>query len=164
MQRRVSTLCTIVISAFLSSCGGDNNELPFIPFDEIALNIESFSITTTNVIPGQSLGINWEIAGIEANFDIRFYISEDNTISSEDVRIIDEDCSFDEDDNCEAGKNIFYQCFYENDLSFDCQSGTQILRRNSLSTFLDQIPKSAFIIMEACGEDCENRALELTFQ
>ena len=49
-------------------------------------------------------------------------------------------------------------------LSSDAEEDNDLLRRNDLSDFLDEIPKTAYIILEVCDDDdCDTRSRRVTF-
>jgi hypothetical protein len=164
---RSSMAMMAIVSAFsLYGCGSDVVDAIF------DLDIEHYDLDPNSVQPGERVEIHWEVS-TALEFTASFYLSEDESLSTaEDELVISEDCSFDDDDICEANRRIEFECQYGlNDNGFDCfsirGSRERLLSTNDLTNFLQSgtgIPKQAYLIIEACDEvDCARSSRPLTF-
>lgn len=146
----VSMICLI------SACGADH------VWDELEVNLTHFSTDKTDIYPGEEIHFVWE-AESAFDFDVRFFLSEDSRKSSDDFRVIREDCGFDED-NCEQDKRIIYTCFFSIDNSFDCEYRNDLISVNDLTPYFEELPMYGYVIIEVCDETrCERASAELNF-
>ena len=156
---RKSIVILLVLS--LSACGGGGNPANVILGDVFDIDIRSFSLSTNQLNPGDTVNLRWRVDTI-FRFNARFYLSDDENISSDDILFIDEECAFDNAFRCEPNVDIEFVCVYgNNDNSFNCSesqsAGGSSLSTNDISNFLATgIPKTAFIIFQACdtGDRC----------
>ena len=155
----------------LSACGGDGNPVNAALRDALDIDLISFSVSTDQLNPGDSASLIWRVDTV-FRFDARFYLSNDENISPDDVLFIDAECAFDEAFQCEPNVDIEFVCVYgNNDNSFNCSesqsAGGNPLSTNDISSFLlTGIPKDAFIIFQACdtGDRCRtSRAQPIRF-
>lgn len=157
------SLLVVGTVGLLSACGGENDPVLREINERLDVDIDEFDVSLRNIQPNDKIKIRWESSGAVL-FDAHVYLSEDSRPSSDDFRVISEDCSPDSGDHCEAGRQVVFDCLYRSDNSFDCEEDDEVISTNDLTPFLDTIPKTAFIILELCNDgDCESRALEVTF-
>lgn len=152
-----------VIGLLLTGCGGKHDPVARVIDEALEPEIDHFDVDPENIFPGDRVDIEWEADGL---FDeARVYISEDSRISSSDVEVVDEDCGFSSSRHCGGADRRVFECRFGMDNSFDCEEDDDLLRRNDLSDFLDQIPKAAYIILEVCDDDndCDTRSRRVTF-
>lgn len=153
----------LALLAMLSACGSDNDPVLKEINERLDVDIDEFDVTLRNIQPNDKVKIRWESSGAVL-FDAHVYLSNDSRPSSDDFRVISEDCSNDSDDHCEAGRQVVFDCLYRSDNTFDCEEDDDVISRNDITSFLDTIPKVAFVILELCNDgDCESRAQEVTF-
>ena len=159
-------MLSLLLPLLLSSCGSgadpiarELNELNDVEVEFFDVRIAGFNDLDIQV--GDTVELEWLATGAYF-FDVTFYLSDDDRVSSDDFVIIKEDCD-DIFDECSNDSYITYSCDYFNDNSFDCGYSGQTLRNNNITPFLNQIPKDAFIIIEVCNDGrCDQQARAVT--
>lgn len=138
----------------LTGCGAD------IILDEWEVDLEYFSVDKTDLYPGEEVHLVWQ-AESAFDFDVRFYLSEDDRKSSGDFRVIDEECDENEY-HCESDRRIIYTCLYLADNSFDCDHNNDLISVNDITPYLKRLPMFGYVIIEVCDETrCERDARRL---
>jgi|TARA_B100000745_G_scaffold136937_2_gene89479 hypothetical protein len=148
----------------LVACGGDDDPVFEEINEELDVDIDYFDVDNTSLFPGEKTEIKWASEGAAQKFDVHVYVSEDSSLSDDDIEVIDEVCSFESDRHCEAEEDIVFECRYQSDNHFDCKEDGERLRETDLTSFLDVLPKSAYLILELCNDgDCETEVERISF-
>ncbi len=161
-------LMTLLSALFLSGCGGGDDSSD--PSDAVTLN--SVTITGTgspvnNVIPinpgvnGGEIQIAWSTSA--DSYHISAYVSEDDVLNGNtgnDVEVMSLNCGL---PFSRCDKNGNESCTFNNNNSMECS----INGAKNISTLLDVIPKSAYLIIEVCNalfDKCTSQAKAVEFQ
>ncbi len=130
------------------------------------LRIENFNLDRLEIFPGETLGIAWDSSDAPIfEFDAVIYLSADDDISVEDIKVFDEACSFDAGSRCEADREVNADCLYTSENQFTCRQNDALLSDNNLDPLFDVLPKDAFVILELCdGSNCDRQNRPLTFR
>ncbi len=108
----------------------------------------------------------------DRGYSISLYLSEDNelsTSSSSDIRFYSENCgTVNSADNCNDDTEGSIRCNFTNNNRIICGVDTSAgQQETNINEWLDQIPKRAFLFMEACYESsdtCETRSVRVVFR
>jgi hypothetical protein len=155
------------------------------------VDISSFSVQGTsrneNGVAPINAGVNngaflvtWNVAvssgdvfdSSDRGYSISLYLSDDSELSntsSANIRFYIENCgTSDSADNCNDDAEGSIRCNFTNDNKIVCGEGTSEGQQEiSISEWLDEIPKSAFLFMEACyegSETCDTRSVRVVFR
>lgn len=147
-------LLAIVFLCGLTACGADDL------WEDLEVDLTHFSTDKTDLYPGEEIHFVWEAESV-FEYDVRFYLSEDDRKSSDDFRFINEECD-DYDDYCETDRRTIYTCLYLIDNSFDCDHNNDLISVNDITSYLKELPMFGYVIMEVCDETrCERAIAEL---
>jgi hypothetical protein len=166
----------ITIPVLLSACGGDTTSLPTINTPATTTTtLNSFSVVGSGATVAGKIPIN---AGINNG---EFFIAWDVDSSDPyhvDVHLNDSDSLIDAikifEQNCGALSVLFncnetanFDCRFDSSNHISCDTITAFNPEKDLTSFLDTLPKSAFIIIEACNallDNCKTSAVEIELQ
>lgn len=134
----------------LTGCGGSSSSANSggtsgnggTPYELTTLKVSPASFT-----PGTpSFSITFNVDNPNSPYDIHFFLSADDTLSTSDTEILTGECGA-LDDDCGANMHpVTVDCDYTNSLELSCAGTAPI----DLSTFLTTIPKDAFLIVKTC--------------
>lgn len=161
--KQLSIIAVLVISSILVGCDGGDNPAGRELNEDLEPDIENLDLSRRDIFPGEQLRISWESSGAFL-FVAKMYFSNDTNVSSDDLVVIDEDCSNDFDDHCRANDEVDWFCRYRSDNFLTCEEDDDVISQIDLTTFFDQLPKETNLILELCnGNDCEKRVRDITF-
>ncbi|MBU2886236.1 hypothetical protein KO507_10725 [Gilvimarinus agarilyticus] len=156
-------LTIVALALILAGCGGNDDPLLNVINDPLDIEFEDFYVDRTDIYPGESVWIEWQAEGA-LYFDARLYVSQDERISQDDLVVIDEECGVESDDHCTADEDIYFSCHYDSSNRFSCREGGDILKRTDLTPLIEQYPQEAYLILELCNDNCEERSWPLLFR
>ncbi|MBN7796017.1 hypothetical protein [Parahaliea mediterranea] len=155
----------VALVSLLGACGGNDDPVLEEINEDLEVDIDRFSLNKSELYPGETVHVRWrtEPAGAFI-FDARLYISRDDILSGDDKRVVNEECGVEYNDHCAATVDVKFECKFLSDNSFDCKEDGDMLQRNDLTDYFDQLPFEGYLILELCGEEnCDKRAKALTF-
>ncbi|MDO3384614.1 hypothetical protein QWI17_02055 [Gilvimarinus sp. SDUM040013] len=156
-------LLVIMVLLCLASCGGNNDPVLNAINNPLDVEFESFYVDRTDIYPGESVWIEWRAEGALI-FDAKLFVSKDDILSDDDLNLVDEECGVENNDHCTSGEYIDFFCHYDSENQFTCRENGEVLQRNNLSVFIDQYPQEAYLILELCNDNCEERSWPLLFR
>jgi hypothetical protein len=164
------------ISVLLFGCGGSSditNPTSSIQNTSISeYTVTGSSATKNGVIPINS-GVNngafkvtWNVSSSDP-YHIELYLSNDSALSkSTDVNFFGQNCGgISAIYNCSS--NGSFDCKFTSQNKISCGTITSFNKEKDISSFLDQIPKQAFLIIEACNglfDSCKTSSEEIELQ
>lgn len=177
MKQLVKAIAVSIACIVLSGCdeevdiisfsvqGTSRNENGVVPINAGIRNgafLVSWSVTVTS---GELFDTN------DNGYTIRLYFSEDDELSissSTDIRFYSEKCGTSRSaDNCNDEEGSV-SCNLTNDNKIICSTGTSAgQQETSIDEWLDEIPKRAFLFMEACyegGDTCDTRSVSVVIR
>lgn len=156
-------LLVFLMAVALGGCWGNDDPVLKAVNSPLDVEFENFYVDRTDVYPGESVWIEWRAEGALV-FDARLYVSKDDYLSDDDVKLLDEECGVEHSDHCSSGEYVDFDCHYQSDNSFTCREDGEILQRNNLTDFFDQIPQEAYLILQICNDNCEERSGPMLFR
>lgn len=161
--RRRLALPAALMTVLLSGCGGNDDPIFREINEEIKVDLKRLDMNRDALYPGESTRLEWRSSGALL-FDARLYLSDDETLSSDDRRLVDEECGVEHDDHCSAFDEVTFHCRYESDNDFTCREDGDVLQRNNLTDYFPQLPFTGYLILEICGDrNCDTRREPITF-
>ena len=167
-----------IASVLLAACGGgggSDGETPANVGDtNTTTRINSFAVggssSTTSPVslnPGINSGnfiVSWNISS-GATYHVDLFVSEDAMLSDTDLEFFSKNCGVATSD-C-TSSTAQYQCQFNSQNRIACRDNSGANPGRDLTAFLDEIPKDAFLILEACDstfESCASSAVRVRFQ
>jgi len=173
-MNKLISLIVIFTSLLFTACGGSAPEPPSVTDVLNSYELTSFSVEGTSgdtpeglaPIDPQTNGgeflLRWTVREALQN-SIRLIVSEDNNLSDDDVEIYFFICNI--ATFCGQAQ-VRMPCEFDTDDVMEC--GLLIKESAFLTSFLDTIPKDAFIIIESCLNGfpllCDTRSDGVQFQ
>lgn len=166
-------------SMILSACGGGSSGTPSgTPgITGTTTTINNYTVTGTSSATGTSQPINpgvnngnfnvsWNISSSDP-YHVDLYVSSDSTLSTTtDIKFFGQNCgSASSIYNC--GKSGTFTCTFGGDNKISCGTISAANPAKDLTSFLDTIPKTAYIVMQACNglfDSCKTSAIQVEFQ
>lgn len=156
-------VATGVLALALAGCGANDDPVLKLINEPLDIEFERFYVDRTDIYPGESVWIEWRAEGA-LYFDARLYVSRDDYLSGDDLRVIDEECGLESDDHCSPDETIYFDCHYDSANRFTCREDGEVLRRTDLTPLIDEYPQQAYLILELCNDNCEERSWPLLFR
>lgn len=163
----------------LAACGGSDSDSSSTsgttpptanPQDLVSFDITGTAADTAGVSPinpaensGQ-FGASWSVSDSSLLYQVGMAVSTDANASAGDVVFYMRNCGG-LSTGCPEAATTFVDCTFNNSNEISCTDDPDSMA--DLSTFLDVIPKSAFIIIETCtiaSMDCTYMSHPVQFQ
>ena len=123
-------------------------------------NVDDYVPINPNLSNG-TFSVGWSVSSSDP-YHAELYISEDASLStSTDRRFFQQNCGSSSLYNCSSSASFSCQYTTQNMISCNNDSGT------NLTTFLDTIPKDAYVIIEACNalhDSCQTSSVKTQLQ
>lgn len=141
-----------------------------------ATSINAYSVTGTSAQSNGVTPINsgvangeftvaWNVSSSDP-YRVDLYLSNDAALSNDDYEFFGQNCgSLSYLYDCGSSAN--FNCRFTTQNKISCGTVSSFNRETDISAFLDQIPKRAFLILEACNglfNDCKTSSVEIELQ
>ena len=169
-------ILVLVAAVALASCGGgDSSTSGDVGSSMPSYTINNFDVTGTSAdnasgqapinpaVNGGNFVMSWTLEDISDQHIFSAFVSLNDVLSSSDIKFYDEICSG--AIPCGQSNPYSLDCFFNNSNEIFCAGN--IGDTADLSSFLDTIPKDAFIIFESCDSstlNCDTEAHAVQFQ
>lgn len=182
MKKWKAFLLFAVTAAVVSACGGESSDsdtdLPPPPdFNtDPPQTLKSFDISGSApdtsggrapidpAISSGQFGVSWEVADSRSLYDVAMAVSLDDSASAGDVVFYARTCGSLKA-GCPEAPTTNIDCIFNNSNELSCVDDPDTMA--DLSTFLDVIPKDAFVVIETCtitGHNCFVKSHPVVFQ
>ena len=173
-------LLLMVTTTLLSACGGDSAGVPTpIAITPITTETTILSFTTVGtsasvngVVPinagvkNGDFSIEWDITSSEP-YRTEIFLSSDTVLNSAiDIVIYNRNCGADPRVYTCNQQGLF-NCRFNNSNEMSCGIVTAFNTAKDLTVFLDAIPKSAYLIIDACNalrDSCKTASVAIELQ
>lgn len=169
---RVRVCLLLVAITFLTGCGlgaeGDNGEVTVIE----SFSVQGSADAVSGVVPinaginGGKFSVSWKVTASDPYF-ARLFLSEDaKLIEQDDISVFAESCATQNVLNS-CFDTVSLQCVFTADNKVSCGPRSILAEAPDVTTFLDQIPKSANLILHVCNavlENCKDSAVQIELQ
>ena len=165
----------LIVSGLLSACGSDSDRPEATTPVNLNTTINTVSIVGTsaainNIIPinsgmnGGAFSIAWDVDSSDP-YHVDLYLSEDNALG-DDVTFFSQNCgSTTLIYHCSAIAT--FECRFTSSNKISCGTISAFNTEKDLTSFLDTLPKQAFLIIEACNalmDNCKSTSVAIELQ
>jgi len=169
---KFNIIFSVLVSTILLACGGGKSSKPVSEpktnNPKATTTIKYFSVKNTSInanIKSGSFNLTWQVQSSDP-YEVDIYVSNDTYLSDKtDIRIFGQRCgSF---GSYKCSENATFKCKFNTNNKISCPGSDTGKDQNDISSLLDRLPKTAYIIIEACNmayTNCKVKAQKVKFQ
>ncbi len=167
--------CLVFAMALLSACGGVSSDVKTPA--TLTTRIKAYTVVGSgNAVAGKvpvnaninggAFHVNWDVDSSDP-YHAELYLSADDKLdTATDIDVFGQNCgSVSVIYNC--GEKASFDCRFGTDNKLSCGKVSSFNRAKDLTTFLDRLPKTAWLMLKACNAlltDCKTAAVQIELQ